>query len=301
MMMRKPVLTEERVQEIRDVIASNHAKGRSWISQEICRKWGWLSANGEPKDIAARDMLRALDKAGEIVLPPPMTVTRRSGQKDRCRHLEHSTMQVSRPLSELLPILLEPVEGGALLEEFKSYVDQYHYLGFDRTVGENMKYMARDRLGTPLACLLFGSAAWSCADRDRFIGWDKEQRAANLMLMTNNVRFLIFPWVQVFNLASHVLALTARRISRDWIRKYGHGLVCLETFVEAGRFHGSCYKSANWICVGQTQGRGRDGGHHNAIVPVKDVYLYPLDKDYRKNLREGQVAGAGRGKQRPVV
>jgi hypothetical protein len=178
---------------------------------------------------------------------------------------------------------------GSALEEFKSYIDQFHYLGFDRTVGENMKYIARDCSGVPLACLLFGSAAWSCADRDRFIGWNKGDRSVNLMWMTNNVRFLIFPWVRVFNLASHILALAAQRVSGDWEGKYGHGLVCLETFVESGRFSGACYKAANWICVGRTLGLGRDGGHKHAIMPEKDIYLYPLNKDYRKKLRGGMA------------
>lgn len=263
--------------------------GRTKISEEVCRKWDWRSPNGQWKDIAARDMLRALDKAGKITLPPPLSATRRAGQKYRCKQLAHNTDPVHSPLYGLLPIHIETVNSGILLDEFKSYIDQYHYLGFDMTMGENMKYMVRDSSGRPLACLLFGSAAWSCTDRDRFIGWDKEHRVRNLPLLTNQVRFLIFPWVRVLCLASHILALTSRRIVKDWEGKYGHGLAALETFVETGRFHGTCYKAANWICVGRTSGRGRDGGHHNAILPVKDIYIYPLCKDYRERLRgEGQ-------------
>ena len=264
--------------------------GRTRISKEVCRKWDWRSPNGQWKDIAARDMLRGLDKAGEINLPPPLTATRRAGQKHRCKLLEHNTDPVHSPLSELLPIRMETVNSGVLLDEFKSYIAQYHYLGFDMAMGENMKYIARDSFGRPLACLLFGSAAWSCTDRDRFIGWDKEHRARNLPLLTNQMRFLVFPWVRVPCLASHVLALTSRRIVEDWEGKYGHGLAALETFVETSRFHGTCYKAANWICVGKTSGRGRDGGHHNAILPVKDIYIYPLGKDYRERLR-GEVQG----------
>jgi len=285
MMITKPVLTPEIIREIRDVIASNPTMGRSQISIEICRKWDWRSPNGRWKDIAARDMLRALDKAGEIVLPPPQTKTRRAGQKYGCKHLEHRTAPVHCSLSELRPIQLERVNGGALLDEFKSYIDQYHYLAFDRTVGENMKYIARDRYGTPLACLLFGSAAWSCGDRDRHIGWDKAHRAGNLHLLTKQTRFLVFPWVRVPHLASHVLALASRRVVGDWEEKYGHGLACLETFVERDRFAGISYKAANWLCVGKTSGRGRDGGHHHAVLPEKDIYLYPLRKDYREMLQ----------------
>ena len=285
MMMTKPKLTQDRINEILKLIADNPQMGRSEISRQICRMWGWQSPTGTLKDIACRDMLRNLDKAGKITLPPPKVPSRKAGSKPKIKHLEHNMNPVELPLASLLPIRLDTVNAGTALEEFKSYIDQFHYLGFDRTIGENMKYIAKDRFGTPLACLLFGSAAWSCADRDRFIGWDKEDRSANLMWMTNNVRFLVFPWVRVYNLASHILALVAHRISRDWEEKYGHGLVCLETFVEVGRFHGTCYKAANWICVGRTLGRGRDGGHHHAIMPEKDIYLYPLDKDYCKKLQ----------------
>jgi hypothetical protein len=283
--MTKPELTKDRINEIQALIADNPQMGRSEISRQICRMWEWQSPTGTLKDIACRDMLRALDKAGKIILPPPMGPIRKAGNKPTIKHLEHSMDPIEHPLAELLPIRLDTVNTGVALTEFKSHIDQFHYLGFDRTVGENMKYIVKDKFGTPLACLLFGSAAWSCADRDRFIGWDKEMRYANLMWMTNNMRFLIFPWVRVFNLASHILALVARQIPEDWKEKYGHGLVCLETFVEVGRFHGTCYKAANWICVGRTLGRGRDGGHHYAVMPEKEIYLYPLDKGYRKKLR----------------
>jgi len=282
--MTKPVITPERIDEIRSLIADNPQMGRKALSIEICRKWEWQSPAGQLKDISARDMLRALDKAGKITLPPPMTSSYKFGEKLKIKHLEHNMDPVERPLAELLPVRLDLVNAGTALAEFKSYIDQFHYLGFDRTVGENMKYMARDKFGTPLACLLFGSAAWSCGDRDRFIGWDKSQRLVNLIFMTNNVRYLVFPWVKVHCLASHVLALASHRISKDWLEKYGHSLVCLETFVDE-RFHGTVYKAANWIRVGRTLGRGRDGGHHYAIMSEKDIYLYPLDKDYRKKLQ----------------
>jgi hypothetical protein len=284
MMMTKPELTQERINEIQTLIANNPWMGRSEISRQICRIWEWQSPTGQLKDIAARDMLRALDKVGKITLPPPKGSVRKAGKRSHIKHLEHNMDPVECHLEDILPICLHTVTGAADLAEFKSLLDQFHYLGFDRTVGENIKYLAKDRYGRTLAILLFGSAAWSCGDRDHFIGWDKKQRSVNLMWMTNNVRFLIFPWIRIFNLASHVLALTARRISSDWKAKYGHGLVCLETFVDE-RFHGTAYKAANWIHVGKTLGRGRDGGHHYAIMPEKDIYLYPLDKDYREKLR----------------
>ncbi|MHB1167240.1 MAG: Druantia anti-phage system protein DruA [Carboxydocellales bacterium] len=109
-------------------------------------------------------------------------------------------------------------------------------------------------------------------------------RKANLYLTTNNTRFLIFPWVRIPHLASHILGLISRRISSDWQVKYGHPVYLLETFVEKDRFKGTCYKAANWKFVGETTGRSRNDRYKNLRVPVKDIYLYPLDKNFREVL-----------------
>ena len=142
----------------------------------------------------------------------------------------------------------------------------------------------RDRHERPVACVLFGSAAWKCAARDAFIGWDRPTRERNLQRLTNNTRFLIPAWVQVPHLASHVLGLIARRIRADWQAKYGHPVHALETFVDR-RFRGTCYRAANWRRVGQTRGRTRNDREHRIQASIKDVYLYPLVKDFREALR----------------
>jgi hypothetical protein len=92
------------------------------------------------------------------------------------------------------------------------------------------------------------------------------------------------PWVRVPELASHILGRVARRIATDWLARYGQRVALLETFVEGGRFRGSCYRAANWICVGQTQGRTRQDRPHVLQAPVKDVWVYPLQADFRKAL-----------------
>ena len=137
----------------------------------------------------------------------------------------------------------------------------------------------------PVACLGWGSAAWSVKSRDSFIGWDKPTKERNLHFAANNTRFLILPWVSVKYLASKVLALSAKRISDDWLKIYNHPLWLLETFVEQQRFKGTCYKAANWICVGQTKGTAKRGHDHLFHGKIKDVYLYPLRKDFREKLK----------------
>ena len=198
--------------------------------------------------------------------------------------MDHDTEPVACGLGDLQPLVIEAVTGGQGLTEFKSLIDQYHYLGFDRTVGENMKYIVHSKDGATLACLLFGSAAWKCRDRDSYIGWGQDQKAARLQLLTNNHRFIVMPWVRVPHLASHVLALVAHRISLDWEKKYGHPIFMLETFVERPRFRGTCYKAANWSCVGRTAGRGRNDLKHECALPEKDIYLLPLAKHWRESL-----------------
>ena len=243
--------------------------------------------------MSCRDMLNALDKAGKITLPPPKRAGRRPGDSKGVKHLTHDVTPIAVKLRELQPLHVEVVSEKAAMERFKSLIDQYHYLGFDRSISESMSYMVYSNKSKPLACLLFGSPAWSCRDRDRLIGWSKDDRRSSLIMMTNNSRFLILPWVNVPHLASHILSIISKRISSDWECKYGHPIYLLETFVEVGRFKGTCYKAANWLNVGQTTGRGRNGGHHNAIIPKKDIYLYPLTKDWRALLRGDKSGDKG--------
>jgi hypothetical protein len=267
------------------MIHANPGWHRSRLSQELCKIWGWQSAGGQLKDISCRDLLRDLDKAGTICLPPALKTTRVAGiGADKVKHLFHDTQAIEANLCGLVPLRIEIAKTKEEIAEFKSYIDQYHYLGYDRSIGENIKYMVKSNSGITVACLMFGSSAWKCRARDEYIGWGQEQRKAGLHLLTNNSRFLIPPWIRVRFLASHALSLAARRISADWEAKYGHPIFALETFVERGRFRGSSYKAANWVCVGKTAGRGRDDRNHLQALPEKDIYLLPLTRRWREGL-----------------
>lgn len=280
----RPEITDEKIELIKRLIEENPNMGRSRLSEVLCEKWDWRSSNGKTKSMSCRDLLLSLEKAGKIVLPERKTTPRRAGDRKKILHLEHDQTPITCNLKELRPLQVEIVSSKDKLVEFKSYIDQFHYLAFDRYIGEHMAYMIRSRDGVVLSCLLFGSAAWSCRDRDRYIGWGKEQRSRSLNYLTNNVRYLVNPWVRVPCLASHILSLITKRISADWEAKYGHPIYALETFVEVDRFRAVCYRAANWIRVGSTTGRGRDGGHHHSILPVKDIYFYPLDAEFRQKL-----------------
>ena len=272
------------VQQIRQLLAANPNWHRTRLSLEICRLWNWQSPTGQYKDMACRSLLLKLERAGSIVLPPrqgKLTFTSRPSYTS----VPYRKEGISDSLKALIPLRITVVslksEDYAL---FNCLLSQYHYLGYRGAVGENIKYLIRDAQHRPLSCLLFGSAAWKTAPRDTFIGWDQKNREGNLRYLTNNMRFLILPWVRVPHLASHILSRIARRISADWQEKYGHPIHLLETFVDRSLFRGVCYRSANWILSGQTKGRTRNDRNHSIQAPIKDVYVYPLEKDFRRRL-----------------
>jgi hypothetical protein len=258
---------------------------RSRLSVEICRRWQWRNAQGRLKDMAARALLLKLERAGHIRLPARRAPSP-NGQRNQHVPLSSPPTETIRgTLRDLRPLMVSVVApDSAELRLFNGLLAHYHYLGHRNTVGENLRYLVRDRHGQPLACVLFGSAAWKCAARDRFLGWDAAQRQRNLQRLTNNTRFLVLPWVEVPHLASHVLGIIARRIRADWQAKYGHPVHALETFVDCSRFKGTCYRAANWRRLGQTQGRTRNDRGRRIRVAVKDVYLYPLVADVRREL-----------------
>jgi hypothetical protein len=193
-------------------------------------------------------------------------------------------------LADVSPLQIQAVESGQPdYKLFQRYLVQYHYLGYGGPVGENIGYLARDRQGRELACVQFGAAAWKVAPRDQWIGWSARQRTQRLHFIANNSRFLILPWVRVLRLASFLLGQITRRINEDWQRKYGHPLHLLESFVQVDRFAGTCYRAANWIEVGLTQGRTRQDRRKTIQVPIKAVYLYPLHRRARQRLGHEEV------------
>ena len=249
---------------------------RKRLARELCLQWHWQDGRGRLKDFAARSFLLKVEGQGLISLPPLQANKRRLRRGvEALPHWQEPPI-LGAALEQLQPLRIELVRAGTAEQRaWAFYLERYHYLHL-RVVGENMGYLVRDNRRLEVACLLFGAAAWRCAPRDRALGWGLKDRSECLSQMANNTRFLILPWVRVPHLASHVLGRVARRIDRDWRDKYGHGLRWLETFVERERFVGTCYRAANWQCVGQTQGRSRQDRDHDVRVPVKDVYLYAL-------------------------
>ncbi len=273
---------------LRQWIADQPQWSRKRLSRELCQEWDWRNGRGQIKDFAARTFLEKLASRGLLVLPPLQLQRSHARPKPTGQVLINwPTDPISESLSELAPWQwILALAGTPEAQRFDAYLWRYHYLGL-RVVGQNLKYLVRDQQGRDLACLLFGAAAWRASARDQFVGWDQRQRAAALPYLTNHTRYLILPWVKVPGLASHLLSQVVRRLSEDWQNRFGHPIYLLESFVERGRFEGTCYRAAKWLCVGQTRGRGRQGANPSEPPePAKDVYLYPLTRHFRRPLLE---------------
>jgi len=269
---------------IRRIIEENPERSRLWLSQALCDQFNWRKPDGGLKDMAARVAMLAMERDGLIRLPAPKQAANhlRMPLKRRVAAAEPGT-PIRESITTIGEVRLVPVTSRPESWFWNDLVHRYHYLGYKRHGGAQIRYLAYagDKV---LGCLAFSGAAWKTMPRDAFIGWTAEQREKRLQLLVDNSRFLILPWVRVPNLATKLLSMAARRITRDWQTRYNYRPVLIETFVEKARFHGTCYKAANWVHVGETKGRGRYDQKNEAAQPIKTIWLYPLRPDFRKEL-----------------
>lgn len=286
MMLQGRRLTSNDITMIRELISVHPHWHRTRLSRELCTRWNWYNDRGQMKDMACRTLLLKLEQRGIIALPKRKSPSINAYRNKRIQYVLHDTTPITDPLKILQPLTVEVVTKGHVAELFRCLIAKYHYLGYSGAVGQNMKYIIFDRFDRPLACALFGSAAWKTACRDSYIDWTQTQQRRHLHLVANNMRYLILPWVSVPHLASHILSLLSHRVSSDWMHRYGHRIVLLETFVDTERFRGTCYRAANWVKVGQTTGRSRNDRYSTITVPVKDVFVYPLVSSFRRSLSD---------------
>lgn len=281
--IRNKSITPLDLELIQATVNKHWDKGRTQISKILCQKWNWIQPSGRLKDMSCRNLLLTLYRKGLINLPPGKNDGNNQRRNKSIPLINIQQDPLTGKLQELGALELKLARHTHLEPLYNSLIQQYHYLGFKQIVGSHLKYIAfiDDR---PVACLGWGSAAWSVKCRDSFIGWDKQTKEKNLHLLANNTRFLVLSWVSIKCLASKILSLNIKRISDDWLKIYNHPLYLLETFVEKDRFKGTCYKAANWLCVGQTKGSAKRGNNHLFHGNIKDVYLYPLSKDFRVKL-----------------
>lgn len=276
------------IELIRQLLAVQPPLSRYRISREVCERLNWRRPDGQLKDMSCRVALLRMQADALLRLPPPRKAqpVRYREHPDIERAVQEPTIIPAVDLTRLSVDLVVKKRDSLL---WNAYVQRHHYLGHQPLPGAQLRYFVR-AAGEIVAVLGFGASAWKIRPRDEAIGWTSEQRRRNLHLIVNNARFLILPWIQCHNLASRALALIGRRLAEDWHSRYAYRPVLLETFVEDLRFRGTCYKAANWRCLGKTQGRGKLDTRHLNSQPVKSIWIYPLVRDFRSHLCNGESA-----------
>lgn len=279
-------VTDVDIAFIAELITAHPGASRRALSKLLCEAWDWRQANGQLRDMVCRGLMLELHRAGWIELPP----VRCTPPNNVVARRRFPTVLVERTplrarLSEIRPLQILQVRRTEDEALFDSLIEEHHYLGYTRPVGEHLKYLIT-ALDRPIACMAWSSAPRHLGPRDRFIGWSGEARRRNIRYLAYNTRFLILPWVEVAHLASHLLARVARILSSDWQRLYGHPIYYLETFVDPARFRGTCYRAANWSVLGLTTGRGKDAPTRQPTRPKKQVLGYPLIPDFRERLAQ---------------
>lgn len=270
---------------VREVIAANPGLSRRRLSVKVCQAWNWVQPNGQPRDMVCRGLMLALHRAGHIELP----AKRHSPPNNAIAHRRiaqvqpYDTTLIEGSVASLGPLELRLVRRAEREGLFAHLLSCYHYLGYSRPVGEHLKYLVMAGAG-PVACLGWSSAPRQLNLRDQFLGAPKQAYAHNLHLIAYNTRYLIVPWLKVPHLASHLLGRTARQISADWQALYHHPIHLLESFVDIQRFRGTCYRAANWICVGRSVGRGTKSKTGQGACSIKELWVYPLGRDFRRKL-----------------
>lgn len=280
------------IQELRlvqEVTADFAALSLTEISRTLCELLDWRRVNGRLKNHECRQFLERLAELGLLRVPALRRCGPRGPRLVPVTERSDPELELVGSAGPFAPLRLELVgrECAEASRLWAELIERHHYLGYRVPVGAHLRYLVRSALCPQrvLACLLWTSPAWKMAARDRWIGWTDPQRRGNLQLIVNNARFLILPWVRIRGLASKILSHCARQLPCDWEKHYGYGPLLLETLIDAGRFRGTCYRAANWIHLGKSQGRGRmDRDNLAQGRAVKDVYVYPLCRDARQRL-----------------
>jgi Domain of unknown function (DUF4338) len=283
-------VSREDIAWIRQLLKDRPEWSRWKLSRELCEAWQWKQANGALRDMVCRGLLLLLHRAGEIELPPVKRVVRnRIAERARPARVRMEECPLRGSLGDLQPLEFVQVRRSPEEALFNSLLEQHHYLGYQRPVGEHLKYLVKapsSQGSRAIACLAWSSAPRHLKLRDRYLGWSEEARERNVHLLAYNTRFLILPWVKVEHLASHILGHMAKRTPRDWQRLYAHPIYWLETFIDPARFQGTCYRAANWHVLGLTSGRGNNAPTLEPTRPVKQMLGLPLHRRFREILSE---------------
>lgn len=276
--------SENDIKKIQTIVRENNRLGRCKISNIVCEEFNWYSENGKPKGYVCRELLLTLDKDGYIKLPSadPRSFNRFIKKKYEIE-FDEPNYSLTGKLGDYNSVEIKRVSNKSENTFWQYLVNRYHYLGYNGVIGRFQKYIAYIQ-SIPVACLGWSDAAWKVAVRDNWIGWDKPTRVAHIKHIVNNFRYVIFPWVRIKYLASHLLSRNVSLLRNDWKKQYNVEVLLFETFVEKNRFPGICYKAANWFYLGETMGYSKGKDVHIKHNIIKDVYIYIPEQNSKELL-----------------
>lgn len=283
-------ISREELDEIQETVRLFPGLSRSELVATICEHLEWITASGGYKTDACLKLLSRLEGKGCLKLPQKRAISQQRQSPIPLTNTTGPKADIMGSLSDVAPVRPEVVKGREPTGLWNEYVSRYHYLGYKRPFGCFLRYFVESPQGL-LGCLMFQGAAKALRARDRWIGWTQTQRLRNLPWVINNIRFLIFPWVQLKNLASHILGQVARRIRQDWQDRWGYSPVLMETFVDPHHYQGSCYKGANWQYLGMSTGDGLVRKGKTYITSPKMIFVKPLVADFHALLCSEQLQG----------
>ena len=289
-------ISGEELKEIKETVDLFPRLSRQELALTLCEHLGWITASGSYKTDACLKLLEKLESEGIVKLPEKRG-NRPHYQRKRPISFSSRTdagFDIICKLKEMGEVGLEVVKDKASTEIWDEYVSRYHYLGYKRPFGTFLKYFIVSDKGI-LGCLLFAGAAKALGVRDKWIGWGNHERLRNLGWVINNTRFLIFKWVRVKNLASHVLGRIGRQIREDWFKRWGYRPVLMETFVDPRHYYGSCYRGSNWQYLGMTTGEGLVRKGKGYSTTPKMIFVKALVKDFRSVLCSDHMRGRVEG------
>lgn len=278
------IFSFEEIDRIRSLITSNPQYHRYALSKIVCRQLQWIRPNGQLKDMSCRVAMLRMHRDGIISLPSPQRKNGNGKIQPELSATSEPQEPIVLPAGKLGNLIVRRISTKKDSIFWNELIERYHYLGYTPLAGAQIRYFVFSESNDLLAALSFGAASWSVAPRDQFIGWTHQQRKANLHLVINNARFLVLPWVSSKNLASRILSFVTKQLPYDWQAMYNYTPIVMETFVQKDRFKGTCYRAANWALLGETQGRGKLGRNKKQSLPIKYIYVYPLNKSFRKIL-----------------
>jgi hypothetical protein len=298
LMLSGRYFSKKELRQIQETVKMFPNLSRTELAFTICEHLSWTTPKGSNKINSCLSAIGQLENLGYIKLPPKKIKKKRVTKKIVYSDKTVEGTPILCSLEEISPLELRIVKDKDEVSLWNEYVDRYHYLGYKHPIGDTLRYfiVSKKPDNRLLGCLMFTTAVWHLSDRDTWIGWDKKDREKRLNLIVNNNRFLIFPWVKVENLAGKALSIAVKQIQNDWQQECLYRPVLIETFVDASKYSGSCYRAANWQCIGKTTGKAWKDEANTDKTSGKTIFVYPLESNFRailknqkENLQNDQV------------